>query len=215
MAINMKVQTLVILFSLSLASSALGQTIQEIFKTLPLEYAPSLTIEAKDSLIEKGTYTFPDGDSIETMKASYLAQEDYLRLTFYFTTGQNGFSVIELRKFQRLNDSLVVVYSKYGGGRWAYDQHSLFTFDYHNGTLLKNTTLGLPETIETKGFLKENIPDSLKADELTLNTSYDLNPEDCKCVRYQVNPTLERYDPWIETKTISFIWNGERFIKNN
>ena len=205
--------TLVILLTFSLIELSWGQTIQEIFKSLPLEYTVDLTNEAKDSLIKNGTYTIPGGDSIETMKVDLSAQKDYIRLEYYFTSGQDGFIVIELRKFQKSDGSIIVVYSKFGGARNAFDQHSLLTFDYNNGTFKLDEHLGLPETIETKAFLKDNLPDSLKM--ITLSTSYNLYPDEANCVEYELNPQTDQFDEWIKTNKIAFMWNGERFKKKD
>lgn len=204
--------TLVILLILSLKGLSFGQTIYEIFKSLPLEYTPELTTEAKDSLMEIGTYTIPGGDSLETMKADYSTENGYIRLEYYFTTGQSGFIVIELRKFQKTDGSAIVVYSKFGGAMRAFDQHSLLTFEYKDETLKQNKNLGLPETIETKEFLKDNLPDILNKEKITLSTSYDLNSEN-NCIEYEINPQTNQFDEWIKTDSYSFIWNGERFEK--
>lgn len=209
----MRRELLTILLILSLTNLSFGQAIQEIFKSLPLEYTPELTSEAKDSLIQNGTYTFPGGDSREIMKADYLAEKDYIKLWYYFTTGQSGFIVIELRKFQKTDDSPVVVYSKFGGARRAFDQHSLLTFDYTKGSLILNENLGLPETIATREFLKDNIPNSLKTEKITLNTSYNLAPEELNSVEYQIDLQTDQYDEWIITDSFLFTWNGKRFEK--
>jgi len=206
---EMKQLALVVL--LTLTSLSFGQTIQEIFKSLPLDYTFDLSNDAKDSLIKNGIYTVPGGDSIETIEVEYRAKKDFISLTYYFTTGQSGFSVVEIRKFQKTDDTPIVVYSKYGGAMRAFDQHSLLTFDYKNGILTRNRNLGLPETIETKEFLKDSLPDDLNNDNFTLSTSYDLMPEEPNCVEYQINPQSNLYDEWIKTFKYSFLWNGEKF----
>lgn len=205
--------TLILLITFSLTNLSFGQTIQEIFKSLPLNYTSELTTGAKDSLIEQGTYTIPDGDSDETMKVDYSAEKNYIRLYYYYTTGQRGFIVIELRRFQKTDGSCVVVYSKFGGAERAYDQDSLLTFDYENGTLKQNENLGLPENLETRAFLKDNLPDSLKGEKITLSTSYNLKPKETNCIEYEVDPQSDRFNEWIKTERILFTWNGKRFEK--
>ncbi|GET31522.1 hypothetical protein PbJCM13498_03850 [Prolixibacter bellariivorans] len=205
--------TLITLIIFSLTNLSFGQTIQEIFKALPLSYTGELTTEAKDSLIEQGTYTIPGGDSDETMKVDYSAEKDYIRLDYYYTTGQSGFIVIELRRFQKADGSFVVVYSKYGGAERAYDQDSLLTFDYENGTLKQNENLGLPENLKTRAFLKDNLPDSLKEENITLSTSYNLKPKETNGVEYEVDPQSDQFTKWIKTERILFVWNGKRFEK--
>lgn len=209
----MRRETLTILLILCLTVVSYGQTIQEIFKTLPLDYTPELSTEAKDSLIQNGIHTIPGGDSIETMKADYSAEMDFIRLEYYFTTGQSGFIVIELRKFQKIDGSTVVVYSKYGGARRAFDQHSLLTFNYAVKSLKLSENIGLPKTIETSDFLKDNLPDSLNSEKITLSTSYNLNPEEVNSIQYEINPQTDQFDKWIKTERFLYKWNGERFEK--
>jgi len=167
----------ILLLTVCLSYGALGQTIQEIFKALPLSYTLELSNETKNLLMEEGNCTMPNGDSLETMSVDYLTEKDYIKLQYYFTTGQSGFIVIELKKFQKIDGAPIVVYSKFGGTPSAYEQHSLVTFDYKNGTLLANKNLGLPETLETAAFLKDNLPDSLKEEKISISTNYNLNPK--------------------------------------
>lgn len=209
----MKKSKFILLLTVCLSHGALGQTIQEIFKALPLSYTIELSSEAKNLLIEEGNYTLPIGDSLETMRVDYLAAKDYIKLQYYFTTGQSGFFVIELKKFQKIDGAPIVVYSKFGGTPSAFEQHSLVTFDYKNGTLQSNKTLGLPDAIETAVFLKENLPDSLKEEKISISTSYNLNPEKSNQVEYEISPQSDQFVPWIQTKKLTFEWNGHRFQK--
>jgi hypothetical protein len=209
----MKKSTFILLLTICLSHGALGQTIQEIFKVLPLSYTLELSSETKNLLMEEGNYTMPNGDSLETMSVDYLAAKDYIKLQYYFTTGQSGFIVIELRKFQKIDGSPIVVYSKFGGTPSAFEQHSLVTFDFKNGTLLANKNLGLPETFETGVFLKDNLPDGLKEEKISISTFYNLNPGKSNQIDYEISPQNDQFDPWIETKKLTFEWNGRRFQK--
>ncbi|WP_288369384.1 hypothetical protein [uncultured Algoriphagus sp.] len=163
--------------------------------------------------MEEGNYTMPNGDSLETMSVDYLTEKDYIKLQYYFTTGQSGFIVIELKKFQKIDGTPIVVYSKFGGTPSAFEQHSLVTFDYKNGTLLANKNLGLPETLETAAFLKDNLPDGLNEEKISVSTSYNLNPGKSNQVEYEISPQSDQFDPCIETKILTFEWNGQRFQK--
>ncbi len=209
----MRREILTVLLIFSLTNLSFAQSILEIFKSLPLEYTLELSNEAKASLMERGNYTFPGGDSIETMEAEFLAQKDFLRIAYYFTTGQSGFIVIELRKFQKIDGSLIVVYSKFGGTRRAFEQHSLLTFDYNNGTFKLNKNLGLPENIESEEFLKDNLPDSFKGDRTMLSYSFNLEPEETNGIAYEINSQTNQFDELIKTNRFLFIWNGTRFEK--
>ncbi|MCB0712339.1 MAG: hypothetical protein KDD67_08435 [Ignavibacteriae bacterium] len=209
----MKRHTLTILLFAAATNFSCGQTIQEIFKSLPSEYSLELTVEAKDSLMQYGTYTFPGGDSIETVQCDYHTEKDFIEIVLSFTTGQRAFAVIQLKKFQKIDGSIVVVYAKYGGLPAAFDQHSLLTFDYVDDSLKRNEHLGLPETIETSEFLKEDLPDSVEADKITFNTSYDVNPLEANSIEYLIDPQTSQFDDWIKTNRFSFRWNGETFEK--
>ncbi|BDD05554.1 hypothetical protein [Aureibacter tunicatorum] len=86
-----------------------GQGIQEVFKSFPLMFTPRLTKEAKDSLISFGVYTLPGGDTTETMKVQYMEERGFIRLQYYFKTGQSGFVDIQFREFKKNDGSSVVV----------------------------------------------------------------------------------------------------------
>ena len=189
-----------------------GQTIQEIFKSFPSTYIPEMTNEAKDSLLENGTYIFPKAeDYMETMKADYRTENNYIKLQYFFPDGPSGFFIIELKKFQKNDGTPIVVYSKFGGSPKAFDQHILLTFSYENNTLEPIENLGLPKSIKTKEFLKEKILDSLDGKKLNMNTSYSLKTNDNNCVEYNIYPEVNAYHEWVKTEKFSFKWNGERF----
>ena len=189
-----------------------GQTIQEIFKSFPSTFIPEMTNEAKDSLLENGTYIFPKAeDYMETMKADYRTKNNYIRLQYFFPDGPSGFFIIELKKFQKNDGTPIVVYSKFGGSPKAFDQHILLTFSYENNSLEPIENLGLPKTIETKEFLKEEILDSLDGKKLKMNTSYSLKTNDSDLLEYNIYPEIAPYYEWVKTEKFSYIWNGERF----
>ena len=189
-----------------------GQTIQEIFKSFPSTYMPEMTNEAKDSLLENGTYIFPKAeDYMETMKADYWTENNYIRLQYFFPDGLSGFFIIELKKFLKNDGTPIVVYSKFGGSPKAFDQHILLTFSYENNSLEPIENLGLPKTIETKEFLKEKILDSLDGKKLKMNTSYSLKTNDSDLLEYNIYPEIAPYYEWVKTEKFSYIWNGERF----
>ncbi|MDG1276540.1 MAG: hypothetical protein P8O16_04615 [Algoriphagus sp.] len=210
----MKKQLLTLLFFFTLTVLSFGQSIEEIFKALPLAYANELTLEAKDSLIQNGTYTFPGGDEVESLKCDYTSEKDFIRMIYSFPSGQSGILIIELRKFEKIDGSLAVVYAKFGGARRAYEQHTLLTFDYQDSSLRLNENLGLPETIEPYQFLKDNLPDSVKTESRNLNTSYNLVPEEANSVEYLVNPETNQSEELIKTDRFLFTWNGVRFEKS-
>ena len=171
-----------------------------------------MTNEAKDSLLENGTYIFPKAeDYMETMKADYWAKNNYIRLQYYFPDGPSGFFIIELKKFQKNDGTPIVVYSKFGGSPKAFGQHILLTFSYENNSLEPIENLGLPKTIETKEFLKEKILDSLDGKKLKMNTSYSLKTNDSDRLEYNIYPEIDPYYEWVKTEKFSYIWNGERF----
>ncbi len=206
-------QFLKILFLFLSASLSYGQSMEEIFRILPSEYTPKLTASSKDSLLQFGLYTIPGGDSIETMKCLYTSDTNQIQLEYNFSTGQSGFIRIELGKFKNIEGETVIVFSKYGGLSRSFNQHKLLTFDYFKGRLILNKKLGLPETIPTKEFLKDDFPDSLKSHKIVLSSSYDLNPEEFNSIAYEIYPQTQKLANWVKTYTFLFIWSGEEFIK--
>jgi hypothetical protein len=210
----MKKQLLTLLIFFTMTCLSFGQRIEEVFKAFPLDYLPELTVEAKDSLIQNGTYAIPGGDEIESLKCDYTSEKDFIQLIYSYPTGQSGFFIIELRKFQKIDGSLAVVYAKFGGTRSAYDQHTLLTFDYQNKLLTLNENLGLPETIEPYQFLKDNLPDSVKTESINLNTSYNLVSDEANSIEYLISPETSQSEEWIKTDRFLFTWNGERFEKS-
>jgi hypothetical protein len=210
----MKKQLLTLLFFFTMTCLSLGQSIEEIFRAFPLAYATELTLESKDSLIQNGTYTYPGGDEVESWKCDYASEKDFIRLIYSFPSGQSGVIIIELRKFQKIDGSLAVVYAKFGGTRSAYYQHTLLTFDYQDRSLTLNENLGLPKTIEAFQFLKDNLPDSVKTESRNLNTSYNLVSAEANSVEYLVNPETDKSEEWIKTNRFLFTWNGVRFEKS-
>jgi len=187
-----------------------GQTIEELFSVLPSEYTPYLSITGKDSLLKFKTYTIPGGDSVETLEVTFSEEVDvdFIRLDYLFTTGQNGFISIQLRKFVKNNGDVVLVYSRHSGMKRAFDQYELLTFDNLKGQLFLIKNLGLPETTPIRLFLKSNSPESLNS--MTLSTGYDLNPDLPNSVEYYLYPETD-FDNWIEKDKIIYTWDGNKF----
>ena len=193
-----------------------GQTIQEIFKALPLEYTPELTKIEKDSLIMFGTYILPGGDSLEMSKYDYNSDtENYIHLESSYINGPSGFFVIELRKFTKQDGKVIVVYAKYGGGPRMFDQHELIVFDYSSNKFTLNKTIKLPSTIEAKEFLKNPLPKNFnKHYSNSLSSSYDLNPSDIEGVEYMAYPQVASDEVFMETQGFIYKWNGDTFLKS-
>jgi hypothetical protein len=210
----MKLRILILFVGLSLVSSSFGQSIQDLFKILPLQYTPDLTISARDSLLQFNSYTIPGGDTLSTEEVSITErQDDFLQLNYGFTTGQKAFIIIELRKFVKRNGDIVVVYAKFGGMQKAFDQHALVTFDYHGKQLVLNKGLGLPETISPTAFLKPNTTDHAKASTITLSTGYRLHSDESNSIEFFVHPETEESASWLDTEAVIYTWDGDRFKK--
>jgi hypothetical protein len=213
----MKIFSLHILFNIFLIANSFGQSITEIFKVLPLEYTPELTLTGKDSLIIFGEYFFPDADSIETMKCDLVidAKED-IQINYSFTTGQSGFIVVELKKFVKQNGEVIVVVSRYSGTRRVYEQDFLKAFNLINNKLYESKMIQLPSHVELKDFIKPNTPDSLiEKIKNNISMGYNLNSENGEGVEYTAYLQDDSFDEWLSTTSIIFTWNGNSFRKNN
>jgi hypothetical protein len=140
----------------------------------------------------------------------HLSEEnnDDIQLDYFFTTGQNGFISIEVRKFEKKNGAVVLVYAKYSGMKKAFDQYSLLTFDYSQGQLFINRNLGLPETLPQSEFLNVNIPDSER-----LSTGYNLNSDQPNSIDYFINPHTDEEEKWIKMERIIYTWDGNKFSR--
>ena len=136
----------------------------DVFKKLPAECTPGISLAERDSLIKYGTYVIPGGDSIETTRyeISSINANDYLNYYFNFITGQRAFIDFELRKYYATPESGIIVFSEYGGLPSNYSQHDLrlFRFDKNGFTEILNQKL-LPKKISVTKFLKKETSDSI------------------------------------------------------
>lgn len=211
----MKKQILFILLLLFSAIPLEAQTIEEIFHSLPAAYTPELTETAKDSLVQFNSYSIPGDDPREIMKVSIIEKdEDFMRLQYYFTTGQRAFINIEIRVFTNRDGEPLIVYARYGGLPKAFDQHMLTTFNYSNGSLTRTIEKLLPETIAAREFLKPEFVENFDSELQEISTGYDLDPEEKNSIEYKLEPQfIFGKDHWIHTYSIFFRWNGEIFEK--
>jgi len=198
----MKKYCCIISFVLSFVNLSSGQTIAELFNALPNDYTPQLLKSSKDSILQYKTFTIPGGDSDDTEEITLSEEnEDFIRLDYLYTTGQNGFMTIELRRFINKNVDIVLVYSRHSGMKKAFDQYELLTFDYYNGQLSLNNNLGLPKTIPQSFFVNTS---------QTLSTGYNLNSNELNSIEYYIVPDPFS-DDTIRTEKIIYRWDGNKF----
>ena len=208
---------LIVLLLMSLANfGSYSQSMAEIFKLLPPECTPELNSKQRDTLLKNGEYILPGGDSLETIEYELDSSgfSDYLRYGFHFTTGQNAFLSIELRKFRRNNGRILIVYSRVGGMLRAYDQHEIFIFDYKDSKLVLNRQKLLPLNIPINDFLKNGTPDSIaKKIENYVMATYSLQPENPISISFDLYPSvpLDDLEKYLLTDSMLFIWNGKSF----
>ncbi|WP_026965990.1 hypothetical protein [Algoriphagus terrigena] len=208
----MKRLKFILLFLVLLSEYSVGQSMEEVFKSIPINYTPELSSGGKDSLIHFGVYTIPGGDTLSTMEIAVTeSKPDFIQFNLYFSTGQKMFSITEIRTFKKKDGSTIVVFAKSGGLQRAFDQYSLLTFEYSDGDVVLSRELGLPETIAWNEFLKSNLPDSLKLQEMTLSTSYDLYPQTSNAIAYLLNPQTQQFNDWIGEVEFLYVWNGNKF----
>ena len=191
-----------------------GQNIEAIAKMLSPELLPKLTESRIDSLLTDGHYIIPGGDTIVT-EQYHVEQygDEYLKLTFSFDPGPSGYFIIELRRFNRVNGSPIVVYTKWGGGRRVYDQHNLLVFEYEEDKLVESKTVVLPKKLSDLDYYQSNLPDSVDQTQLKAgSTSYDLNPERVNGVSYNANGS--QHLEWFNDSCCAYIWNGKEFEKS-
>src|SRR5687767_8380991 len=100
-----------IIIALVFESNLFGQSMAEIFRLLPEDCTPELDSKQREILLQAGTYILPGGDSLETIEYELDSSgfSDYLRYGFHYTTGQNAFLSIELRKFRRNDGGILIV----------------------------------------------------------------------------------------------------------
>ena len=210
----MRLLLLIILIIFSLGDS-LAQTMTSIFRQLPIECTPGLSGKQRDTLIIKGDYILP-GDSLETVKYSIdtSGTKDYLRYEYNFTTGQSGFIVFELRRFQKENGKKFIVFSRYGGLRHNYYQHELKIFDIENDCLTENASQALlPREVGINNFVKEQTPEATEIKiEKAVSSCYQLYPEVESQIEWAIFPEYSHeYDQFVLGLTLTFTWTGNSF----
>jgi len=190
-----------------------GQTIRELFLVLPTQYTPDLTPGAKDSLLRFNTYSFPGGDSIESKLCRYTSPtEDHLIIEYAFTSGQNDFTIIQLRKILKTDGKPCLIYARYGGAGRSFTQQGLRVFTYANNVLTDDKSFSLPEIIHANEFFKPGTPDSTRSIHAsTISTSYDLKPSGFDAIEYLAYPQLAADYDLLETEVIRFTWDGRTF----
>lgn len=208
---------LIIIFLISFQiTKADSNEMAEVFRKIPNDLILDLNDNAIDSLLEFGRYTFPGGDSIITEEIAVTeSTEEFLQVHYGFTTGQRAFLIIEIRKFKISNDKSLIVFAKFGGLYAAFDQHILKTFILENDKLILVDNLRLPESISVFEFLKEDIPDSIRNEYLDISSGYNLNPDMVNSIEYFIYPQTERFDVWIKTENVNYLWNGEKFYRKD
>ncbi len=194
------------------------QSMTEIFRLLPEDCTPELDSKQRDTLLQAGTYILPGGDSLETIEYDLDSSgfSDYLRYGFHYTTGQNAFLSIELRKFKRNNGSILIVYSRVGGMLRAYDQHDIFIFDYKGSKLSLTKQKLLPVEVPIKDFLKKGTPDSIaKKIKSYVMATYSLDPENPRSISFTLHPgsPIDEMEKYLLSYSMSFTWNGRSFIR--
>jgi hypothetical protein len=208
--------TLLPIFLISFNS--FSQSMAQIFRLLPDEYSLDLNSKQKDTLLRDEEYILPGGDSIETVQFELSLNEEigYGRFGFRFTTGQNGFVSVELRKFKENDGSILIVYSRVGGMLGAFDQQDVLFFKYKNSKLILSNEKLLPQSIPVKNFLKKGTPDTIaKKIENYVMATYDLDPENPASVSYNLFPgaPLDDLEKYVLGYSMIFTWTGKSFIK--
>lgn len=209
-------QLFLLILTTFLLTDSFAQTMTSIFRQLPSECTPELSSKQRDTLVVKGEYVVPGGDSIETLKYSIETNEtkDYLRYEYNFTTGQSGFIVFELRRFQKENGKKFVVFSRFGGVSRNYYQHDLKVFDIEGAFLKENNSQTLlPKEVGIDSFLKEETQDTVKTIiERAVNSCYSLYPEVANQIDWTIIPEYsEEYEPFVLAYTLTFTWTGLSF----
>ncbi len=202
-----------------LTITAIGQTMTSIFRQLPSECTPQLTATERDILLKNGSYTIPGGDSIETTQYSIdtLGAKDYLRYEFNFTTGQAGFIAFELKSLRTTDGRRLIIFSRCGGMKRAYNQQEIKIYELKNATLIEDSKNKLlPLTISITNFLKKETPDKVKSKiEQSVSSCYDLKPETPNELEFAIFPQspLGNEDEWILGYAITFTWTGNSFTR--
>jgi len=208
--------TFILVGTLALNSNC--QDMAGLFRLLPIAYTPELKNKGKEILIRKGEYTIPGGDSTDMEKYSIDTDrtKNYLRCEDGYTTGQRGFSIIEIKKFKKLNGEFILVFSKYGGVPVEFDQQEFKVFDIKKGKLIESKENLIPNDIGLKNLLRTGYSDSL----FTLiknntNSSFLLNSETENEIEFRISSPLDidDYKNYMIGNVILFTWNGQSFVK--
>ena len=207
---------IVLSFMFTIPIWSYSQSISAIFKLLPLTCTPELSIKERSILLNKKEYIVPGGDSLETVKYSIEVDEkkNYARYEYTFTTGQAGFLIFEIRKFIKADGELLIVFSRYGGTHYMYDQQEIAFFEMLQNKLVQLKEQFIPENIETTAFIKKNCPDSIKTKLVSyVSSAYDLNPEVKNELRFRI---FFEVDPgeskeWFIGDEQVFKWTGKLF----
>lgn len=197
-----------------------SQSMATIFKLLPSTCTPELNIEERSILLNKKEYIVPGGDSLETVKYSIEVDEkkDYARYEYTFTTGQAGFLIFQIRKFIKADGKSLLVFSRYGGTHFMYDQQEISVFEIHKNKLVQLKKQFLPENIETTAFIKKDCPDSIKTKLVSyVSSAYDLDPKSKNELRFRIFFEVEpgEYKEWVLGDEQVFKWTGKSFTKGN
>ncbi|HEY3404593.1 MAG TPA: hypothetical protein VGK59_14485 [Ohtaekwangia sp.] len=212
----MKSRLQLLFFLVIISHLSFGQTIHDLFLALPDQYTPQLNKSRKDSLLRFNTYTFPGGDSIETKTCTYSSEtDDHLVVEYSYTTGQQEFKIVQLRKLIKSDGTPCIIYARYDGHDRSFFQHGLFVFSYSNNSLIKDPTIILPETITVKEFFKAGTPEAIiREHEQIISTSYDLKPTGFDAIEYLAYPRLETEYDLLETEVIRYTWDGKGFKRS-
>lgn len=194
------------------------QSMTGLFRLLPVACTPELNNKEKEILIEKGEYIVPGGDSYETVKYSIDTAEvkNYLRCEYGFTTGQRGFIIIEIKKFQRANGEFILVYSQYGGVPIEFEQREFKIYNIRKGKLIESKEIMIPKDVGLKNVLKPGYSDSLFTEiKNNSNSSFLLDSDKENELEFRISSPLDldHYKKYMIGNVMLFTWNGLAFVK--
>lgn len=199
-------------------SQSFGQTISEIFRLLPLELTQDLDDQKKDSLLLLEPYTIPRGSTEETVIYDVNSHsEDYLEISYYFTTGQQGFMSHKLMRVE-LAGKNAVIYSKCSGTYSVFHQQEFIIFELFDNGLVQIADSLTPQKINHKKFLKSNTPDPMVAsfgEDLGINGCFQLLIEEQEItIEYRIIEQLHSVSPWLEYNTLRLTWRDNQWIEH-
>lgn len=208
--------TIILLFAIHLSA----QDIKYFFKILPPFYTEELDAKTKDFLLKREKYYPPSNDSIETVvyRLEYMdLNKSFLRIEMSFESGQRGFSTFELRSFKTKAGNSIVVFSNFSGVPVSFNQNKLSVFSYtKNKGLSEISSLGLLTNVSIKNFFNPNTPDSIKKKyENYCSIGYQLGYDGDISLNLYCQLYFEELYKWLAGDKIKFLWNGNRFIKQN